>query len=272
MKSFLRSRLLWGVFIIACVAVLLYHYLYGHFIVPKKEGLDRQWHEYVDVVYYINLDERADLTPLRIESAQSNVAFSLKNPPIMGGLNEKRCKTAFLEEMRKMGVPSEKIVRIPGVRKPGKEDWGRSLSHMIAMEYFLDTSHNNCIVFEDDFVFTQDLQTVNGMFADVFQNSRNFDIIMLSADESDLRPTQHKHLQKVFAAEGASGYMVNSYYAQPLMQNLQDGAKTIEKSYEAGKSEELQGPFRVDKYWKRLQPQSNWFVFSPKLGGSSTSM
>jgi hypothetical protein len=241
MKPFFRSRLLWGVFIIACVVILLYHYLYGHIIVPKKEGMNVPWHEYVDVIYYINLDERTDL------------------------------KTTFLEEMNKMGVPSEKIVRIPGVIKPGKEDWGRSLSHMIVMEYFLDTSHNNCIVFEDDFVFTQDLQTVNDMFADVFQNSRNFDIIMLSADESDLRPTEHKHLQKVFAAEGASGYMVNSYYAQPLMQNLQDCAKTIEKSYEAGKSEELQGPFRVDKYWKRLQPQSNWYMFSPKLGGSSTS-
>jgi len=36
--------------------------------------------------------KRHGFTPLRIESAQSNVAFSLKNPPIMGGLNEKRCK------------------------------------------------------------------------------------------------------------------------------------------------------------------------------------
>ena len=32
-------------------------------------------------------------TPLLIKNAQSNVAFSLKNPPILGGLNEKRCNS-----------------------------------------------------------------------------------------------------------------------------------------------------------------------------------
>jgi hypothetical protein len=37
-----------------------------------------------------------DITPLR--SAQSNVAFSLKNPHTMGGLNEKRCKIDNLEK------------------------------------------------------------------------------------------------------------------------------------------------------------------------------
>ncbi len=31
-------------------------------------------------------------TPLHAEDMQSNIAFSLNNPPIMGGLNEKRCK------------------------------------------------------------------------------------------------------------------------------------------------------------------------------------
>ena len=41
----------------------------------------KQWHEYVDVIYYINLDIREDR------------------------------KEEFLEEMRRMGVPLNKIVR-----------------------------------------------------------------------------------------------------------------------------------------------------------------
>ena len=231
-----------GVAIITIVVVLLYHIVYGHIITGnacqknKKEGIDKQWHEYVDVIYYINLDEREDQ------------------------------KTRVLEEMRKMVVPENKIVRVPGVKKRDREEWGHSLSHMIVMEYFLDTSHNNCIVFEDNFVFQQDLSTVNKMFAEVFQTAQNFDVIMLSAKDIDAKPSNHACLKKVNSAGGVSGYMVNRYYAQPLMQNLQDGAKTIEKSYEAGKSDALQGPFLVDQYWKRLQPQSNWFVFSPEIG------
>jgi hypothetical protein len=240
-KSFgLNAKIVWGIFFITLLVILMYHYVFGHIIVPQnekgKEGLDRQWHEYVDVIYYINLDDRVDR------------------------------KTEFLEEMRKMGVPDEKLFRISAVKKPGKGDWGCSLSHMITMKLFLDTVHTNCIVFEDDFVFTQDLKTVNEMFADVFLNKRNYDIVMLSANEVDVKPTQHKYLKKVFDAQTASGYMVNKYYAQTLLQNYQDGAKLIEKSYEGGKSDKLQGPFCIDQYWKRLQPQSNWFMFSPKLG------
>jgi hypothetical protein len=60
--------------------------------------------------------------------------------------------------------------------------------------------------------------------------------------------------------------MVNKYYAQPLFLNFREGAKTIERSYDGGNSPEKTSQFRLDKYWKRLQPQSNWYAFSPKLG------
>jgi hypothetical protein len=180
-------------------------------------------------------------------------------------------KVEFLNEMRRMGVPDEKIVRISAVKKPGQEEWGHSLSHVITMEYFLDTFYDNCIVFEDDFVFTQELPVVNEMFGEVFRDARNFDVIMLSANEIDVNPTDYKYLKKVVDAQTASGYMVNRFYAQTLFLNFKEGAKLVEQSYGGGKSDALQGPFSVDQYWKRLQPQSNWFAFSPKLGGQRES-
>lgn len=200
------------------------------------EGFDRQWHEYVDVIYYINLESREDR------------------------------KIGFLEEMKKMGVPDKKVVRIDAVNKPGKGDLGCSLSHLVTMQQFMDTKFENCIVFEDDFVFTEELQTVNAKFREVFDNSVNYNVIMLSANEVDVQPTEHRYLKKVNDAQTASGYMTTKYYAPILMQNYRDGIKLMEDSYKIGKSDKLQGPFCIDQYWKRLQPQSNWFVFSPKLG------
>ena len=204
---------------------------------PYAQGLSkhaRQWHEYVDVIYYINLDSREDRNQ------------------------------EFLEEMRKMEVPDEKIVRISAVSKPGKGDWGCSLSHILTMQQFVDSGLNTCIVFEDDFVFTQDLQSVNTEFREV--EPVVYDVVMLSANEIQTTPTEHKFLQKVEDAQTTSGYMVTKNFAPILMQNYRDGAKLIEDSYKIGKSDALQGPFCIDQYWKRLQPQSNWFVFSPKLG------
>jgi hypothetical protein len=222
--------------IVVIFAALLFFYFQSQLQSSKKEGLDRQWHEYVDVVYYINLDSREDR------------------------------KTEFLEEMRRMGVPDEKIVRISAVSKPGQGDWGCSLSHILAVGEFVDSGLDNCIVFEDDFTFTQDLKNVNAEFESMFSDQVIYDVVMLSANEVDTDPTEHKYLKKVADAQTTSGYMLSKYFAPILLQNYRDGVKLLADSYKIGKSDALQGPFCIDQYWKRVQPQSNWFVFSPKLG------
>ena len=235
MQKYMK-HLLWFLFAVFVVFFLGYHYFYGHFFKTSKEGIDKQWHEYVDVVYYINLDSREDR------------------------------KTEFLEEMRRMQVPDEKIVRISAVNKPGQGDWGCSLSHVVTMSQFIDSGLDNCIVFEDDFVFTQDLQTLNTTFRDVLESVQNYDVIMLSGNVVESKSTEHNHIEKVLDAQTTSGYMVNRHFAPVLLQNYRNGAKLIEQSYKIGKSDALQGPFCIDQYWKRLQPQSNWFIFSPKMG------
>jgi hypothetical protein len=220
----------------------IYHLFYGHFFSQKKqkERFDskKQWHEYVGQIYYINLDSREDR------------------------------KTEFLQEMRRMGVPDNKIVRIPAVNKPGKGDWGCSLSHLATIQQFVDSGLDNCIVFEDDFTFKQDLQTVNNAVREAFddKNPIVYDVIMLSANEIEVADTEQRHLKKVKDAQTTSGYMVNQHFAPILLQNYREGARLIEESYGGGKSDKLQGPFCIDQYWKRLQPQSNWYLFSPKLG------
>jgi GR25 family glycosyltransferase involved in LPS biosynthesis len=165
-----------------------------------------------------------------------------------------------------MQVPDEKIVRISAVNKPGQGDWGCSLSHVVTMSQFIDSGLDNCIVFEDDFVFTQDLQTLNTTFRDVLESVQNYDVIMLSGNVVESKSTEHNHIEKVLDAQTTSGYMVNRHFAPVLLQNYRNGAKLIEQSYKIGKSDALQGPFCIDQYWKRLQPQSNWFIFSPKMG------
>lgn len=236
-----KSRLFRRIFnaIVAGIFVIL---IGGYIFLSNRrnttEGLDPQWHEYVDIIYYINLDNREDR------------------------------KTEFLEEMRRIGVPQEKISRVSAVNKPGQGDWGCSLSHLIAVEKFIESGLDTCIVFEDDFLFTQDLKTINAGFREVFDTKTGpFDIVMLSANEIDTVVTpKYKLLKKVNDAQTASGYMINKSYATILLQNYREGTNLIENSYGGGKSDALQGPFCVDQYWKRLQPQSNWFVFSPKLG------
>ena len=239
--KFRRSTIL-TIFAAIFVFVVVYHYLYGHFFKNRVEGLDRQWHENVDIVYYINLDSREDR------------------------------KTEFLGEMRRMGVPDKKISRISAVNKPGQGDWGCSLSHILAIEDFIDSGLDNCIVFEDDFTFTQDLKNVNAEFESVFSddNAVLYNVIMLSANEVDTEPTDHKYLKKVADAQTTSGYMVSKSFAPILLQNYRDGVKLLADSYKIGKSDALQGPFCIDQYWKRIQPRriGSFFLLNWVFRGS----
>ena len=260
-KFFIKEKHIKPVILLVCFIffatfVFIYHYFYGHFFkentiislknnkihntssTKNKEGLqhEKQWHEYIDVIYYINLDTRKDRND------------------------------EFLKEMQRMNVPKHKIIRISAVSKPGKGDWGCSLSHLITIQQFVDSGLTNCIIFEDDFIFKQDSETVNTMFRDVFETSIVYDVIMLSANEIDTANTEYQYLKKVKDAQTTSGYIVNKHFSPILLQNYREGSKLIEESYKTGKSDNLQGPVCVDQYWKRLQPQSNWYMFSPKLG------
>lgn len=220
------------------------HYDYDTKIQEMREGMSNgtpSWLDQIDMIYYINLDTRTDR------------------------------KLQFLEEMDNMGVPDSKITRIAGNLKPGQGDWGCSLSHIDAIKHMIQSRYSKCIIFEDDFQFTvgsvEDLNTAFTNLADV-----TYDVVMLSGNEINVRPCQHNGLKRVLDAQTTSGYMVNSKFANTLLQNYQEGAKLIEESYKQGKGDHIQGPYCIDQYWKKLQPVSDWYIFSPKLGKQRDSV
>jgi GR25 family glycosyltransferase involved in LPS biosynthesis len=245
-----------GIFLF-CIIILSVCYYFSYY--PLREGYTSSWYNNIDVVYYINLDHRTDR------------------------------KDLFLEEMQKMNIPPHKIIRIPGVYKPGKGDWGCSLSHLHAIKSFHESNYQNCIIFEDDFVFTQDPSVVQNAIQSVLDGSSyvrrtkddrrdannvveasdknsNYDVCMLSCSSGKTEPTTNPLLLKLYEGQTASGYMVSKPFSKTLLQNYQEGSQLIEQSYLRGKGDSIQHDFCIDQYWKRLQPTSNWFVFEPKLG------
>lgn len=245
-RPWLKRNAGWGALIAAVVLVMSSLYLsWGEGgeggKTAKTEGMANMgtgsWHESIDVIYYINLDHREDR------------------------------RDQFLDEMRRTQVPDAKIVRISGVYKPGQGDWGCSLSHLKAMTQFEASPHRNCVIFEDDFVFQCDTDELNRVFAQWNREAIPYDVCMLSANIGHSEPTPYPGVHRVMDAQTASGYLVNHEYAPALLRNFQEGTGLIGKSYqEQGKREDIQRPFCIDQYWKRLQRTDRWFVFEPKLG------
>ena len=101
----------------------------------------------------------------------------------------------------------------------------------------------------------------------MIDNNVDYDVIMFSANEVKIEPSEYPNLNRVYDAQTTSGYMVNAKFANTLLENYKQGATLIQDSYNTkGKGEEIQQPYCIDQYWKKLQPKSKWYVFSPKLG------
>jgi GR25 family glycosyltransferase involved in LPS biosynthesis len=201
---------------------------------------NNNWFNYIDVIYYINLDHRSDRNQL------------------------------FLNEMSKMNVPKNKIVRISGVYKKNQGELGCSASHIIALTKFQKSSFNNCIIFEDDFEFTKNLNLINKAFKEFFTNNIDWNVCCLSANIIYQENIGYNYINKVTSTQTTSGYMVNKKYNNILLENYKEGYELLLKSYDKGKSDHIQGPYCLDQYWKKIQ-HDNWFVFNPKLGKQRNS-
>ncbi len=190
--------------------------------------------EHIDCVYYINLDHRKDRR-VQIES-----------------------------ELDKLGVPEAKRVRIPGVDKPGFGILGCGLAHKKTIETFLASPHKNCLIFEDDFTFTLDMEYVEFLLNAIFEQNIPYDCIMLAGCILKIQPTEYPFLQKVLDVHTASGYLITKEFAPVLLESYTESTRLLEETFQQTGNKIIS--YHNDIWWKRYQPYYNWFILNPRLG------
>jgi len=189
-------------------------------------------------VYYINLDHRPDR------------------------------KEEITSQINKIGLLS-KTTRIPGVYEKGRGHLGCSKSHVIAMEDFINSDYKNCIIFEDDFKFIDDLGIVKKQ---LFSSGIDYDVVLLAVGW-ETSEYKNSFLKKSICTTTASGYLVNKKIASRLLQNFKEGLQLLESAYKRGsKIDSTQDAlYAIDQYWCKLQSSSNFYIFEPIIGKQSES-
>lgn len=190
--------------------------------------------EYIDCVYYINLDHRTDR------------------------------KEQIEKELDKLGVPQEKCVRISGIYNKEFGILGCGLSHKKALETFLASPHQNCLVFEDDFQFTLDMNYVKYILKSIFQEKVPFDLVMLAGNLFKTEKTEWPFLKRVLDGQTASGFLITKSFAAKLVTCLEESTTLLKEWHKH--TGEKKHEYCNDIYWKRLQPQSHWYIVHPKTG------
>jgi hypothetical protein len=193
----------------------------------KIDGLNN-----FDVIYYINLEHRKD----RFEHI--NKVLSETN------------------------IDKNKINRIEAIHKPNFGILGCAKSHSLALETFLKTPDTvqNCIIFEDDFIFNKSQNIVNQLLNRFYNEIKEFDVLMLASNTYNESSTNFSFITKILNAQTLSGYIVSKKFAPILLENYNESIEKLE--FIGCKVHAL----CFDIYMKQLQPSSNWYCLKPKIG------
>jgi|Laugresu1bdmlbsd_1035121.scaffolds.fasta_scaffold08446_3 glycosyl transferase family 25 len=188
--------------------------------------------ENIDHIFYINLEKRKD-----------------RNEEI-------------LKELEKMNL-NINIERYNAVYRPENPCLGCTISHLNVIKLAKERRYKNVLIFEDDFQFIVDENTLKDNIDRFFKKSIDFRVLMLSY-ESYSKKDYDELISITNDSATASGYIVNQKYYDELINCLEYGSIMLERTGEHWN-------YINDQIWKRLQKDDKWFIFNKRLGVQRSS-
>ena len=190
--------------------------------------------DHIDIIYFINLDRRPD-----------------RLAEITG-------------ELAKINTPAEKIIRVSGMDHQFGI-YGCAMSHIAAIEHFIASGKNKCMIFEDDFEWTQPKEIVESVMSHVLGTYPEIGCLVISGLIHNMLDTNDPLVKKPTYVATCAGYSITRKFAPSLLANFKESAELQQKSIlETGGPHE---GYNHDCWWYRLQVDSgSFFITNPLLG------
>lgn len=190
--------------------------------------------EYIDKIYYINLDHRTD-RKIEIEN-ELNTHFTSDD--------------------------QHKIIRFPAI-KHEQGLLGCSMSHLEVIKHARASNAKYIIVFEDDFEFLVSMEIFNDnitkLFQQVNENNLDFKVVMLAYNAINTYEIPNNDLLYATTnVQTCAGYLVNSKYFDELITCWEYGVAMYQQTWQ-------DWIYCCDQYWKKLQNEK-WYLFKTRIG------
>jgi len=183
--------------------------------------------QYIDKIYYINLDKRVD----------------------------RKCEIEL--ELDRMGWKAE---RYPAIYTPHSGIVGCGYSHLNVLKMARDAGYKNVLILEDDFEFLVDKEELEQELSTFFESGIEYDVLMISYIIQKGESVEHApFIRKVIDGQTASGYIVNRHYMDKLIELYEWAIPLLEQTNEHWR-------YANDLIWKQFQPYDKWYYTTRKLG------
>ena len=203
------------------------------------------FNDYFDKIIYINLNHRKDR------------------------------KEQILNELKKMDIDENNIYRLEAVHEKYNGHIGCAKSHIKVLNYAKQNKLKNILVFEDEFVFTKDKNTVKkDLNTFLTKNKGKWDVVQLTSHYKTFRENdENNNVRLINKASTSSSYMINEAFYDKLLNSLNSSVENMEKEMieynkqnNDVKKKKTTTRFALDQHWYPLQKKSNWYLFDPYLG------
>lgn len=182
-------------------------------------------------------------------------------------------KKQITNELNKMNIPHDKIIRIDAVRNKYNGHIGCCKSHIKTIKLAKKMNVENAVVFEDDFVFTLPKYDIDIKINHFLKNYSDYDIIQLTSVFKKVDNVDDPHIKKVKNATTSSAYIVNKRFYNRLLDDLNNAKNKMENEMiEFNKKnnnilkKKKNTKYALDQHWYNLQKNSKWYIFDPYLG------
>ncbi len=166
-------------------------------------------------------------------------------------------------ELAKLNIPDLRVTRIDAVYKPNLGALGCGLSHIKALEEFMKTDDNECIILEDDFTFRDEhIEFCKKAIRTIVKagETAKYDVLMLASNTAVEEPCKASYLTRIRYAFTTSGYMITRKFAPILIANYKEACEGLEA---AG----VHTPaYCIDVYWRKLQEICIFYCLKPVPG------
>lgn len=173
-------------------------------------------------------------------------------------LNHRNDRREHIEQLLKDSDLFDITERISALYNVNLPHAGCVLSHIAALERFIGSGEEYCLILEDDFT-TNDRNNLKNNIQKLFDDGVDFDVVQLSGNHMRLDDCEYPYLKRVIDSQTTSGYIINKRFTTTLLDNFKESYKLIS---EFGRRHE----YCLDIYWKKLQPISKWYCFYPAIG------
>ena len=173
-------------------------------------------------------------------------------------LNHRLDRKEHIERLLKNSNMFDKAERISALYNINLPHAGCVLSHIMALERFIGSNEEYCLILEDDFT-CNNIETLKDDINKLFIDNVDFDIIQLSGNHMQLEECEYNYLKRVIDSQTTSGYIINRRFTIKLLNNFKESYRLIS---EFGRVHE----YCLDIFWKKLQPISKWYCFYPPIG------